>query len=388
MSSDFFCPAPWRGLYQHNNNASPCHTNRNHLGLSPKEYLNSDFLKSLKEDFMEGIVPPSCYICYERESLGIKSTRQSVLTKHLGSKELYKREDFSVEQKTSISRLELRTSNLCNFKCRMCDASSSSEIAREYMEINKDESIKENGYIFSSDDKVIQELKDLTLDSVRLLCLTGGEPLLNKQYYEFLDLLIEKELTKNITIELFTNCSVYNPLFIERLNKFHKVRFIMSIDGVGKTAEYQRKGTVWKTVEQNIYKFVVMPKPFEICYNTAISPYVLLDVSSLAKFLMKLYEMNGEIGTRCYSTIKPDPLNFMNMDKETRKRSVEQIDKACEILTVDNFFILKKELLNIKRNLVEKEPVEPELFIKYTERMDRIRNEKFEDVFGYKLTPP
>lgn len=381
----FFCPAPWDQMYHHLDNASPCHTNRNEFGLTPTEYLKSDFLKQLKKDFAEGKIPPSCSMCKEREDLGIKSTRLSIVKKRDSQGNFfYNKEDYTADKETVIRRLELRTSNLCNFKCRMCDASSSSQIARERAD-NPELSYFSGDPVNVTEESSLEELKNIALDGVEVLCLTGGEPMLIKQYYEFLDLLIEKKLTRKIMVELFTNCSVYNPLFIDRLKKFRKVRFVMSIDGVGKTAEYQRKGTDWNVVEQNIYKFVTMSDPFEIYFNTAISPYVLLDASSLASFLMKLQGINDKIRTKCYYTVKPDPLHLTNIDKETRKRIVEQIDIAADILTADNFAVLKKEFLDIKRNLLYTDPINPKLFIKYTDTLDRIRNEKFEDVFGYKL---
>lgn len=375
-SKEFFCPAPWNSMYQQGNNASPCHANRNNFGLSPKEYFESDFLRSVKDDFLNGRVPPSCIACHDREKLGIKSTRQSVFKSRSGGMLNYDRDSFTLDSNHAIRRLEIRTTNLCNFKCRMCNEDSSSEIARE------------NGRaepVYYSSEKVIKELKEMTLDDLRVLCLTGGEPMLIKEYYDFLDLLIEKNFSDKISVELFTNCSVYNPLFIERLKQFNEVRFVMSIDGVGKTAEYQRKGTVWETVEKNIYNFVVMPEPFQLFFNTAISSYVLLDASSLAKFLMKLHGMNDTIKTKCYSTIYPEALHFVNMDLESKKRAIEQIDMACEILTPSNFDIITKEFRNIKRILIENEPKDPNLFINYTRILDRKRNERFEDVFGYKL---
>jgi len=374
-TKEFFCPAPWKNLFQHGNSASPCHSSRNNLGLGPAEYMKSDFLKSVKEDFLAGRVPVSCLLCKTREDLGIKSTRQSVVFRDGTQSPIYNRKDFEENKDTRITRLELRTTNLCNYKCRMCDANSSSEIAREQGLDHK---------IFHASPEIIEELKSLTLDQVDLLCLTGGEPMLIKEYSTFLQHLIDKGYTEK-SVELFTNCSVYNPNFIDKLSKFKKVKFVMSIDGVGKVAEYQRKGTVWDTVEKNIYRFTKMDKPFELYFNTAISSYVLLDVSSLATFLMKLYSMNNEIGTRCYSTIKPDFLNFINMDSKSRAVAVEQIDKALEILTVDNFYIFKKELTNIKNVLVNSVPVNPKLFIDHTHRLDKIRNEKFENVFGYNL---
>jgi hypothetical protein len=198
-----------------------------------------------------------------------------------------------------------------------------------------------------------------------------------------MDYMIEKKLNDKINLDLYTNCSVYNPLFIDRMLKFKRVMFTMSIDGVGKTAEYQRHGTKWSVVESNILKFVMMPK--DIIYNTAISPYVLLDVASLAKFLMRLYEMNPNIRDRCYSVISPDALHFENMNADLRKMAYEQIDKAVEILTPSNFDIFIKELLNIKHRLETTEPVNPTLFAQYTQVLDVVRDESFEEVFGYKL---
>ena len=330
-------------------------------------------MKDIKSDLTEGKVPLSCMICHERESRNLKSTRQQFLKLN------------DVNEKT-FNRIELRASNLCNFKCRMCDESSSSEIQKEnqrypalkiFTSINKVE--------FDDDTGLIDDLKEFVdnYPNVDSVCFTGGEPMLIKSYYQFMDYLIEKNLNETMTLDLYTNCSVYNPLFIDRMLKFKRVLFCMSIDGVGKTAEYQRHGTKWDVVEQNILRYVTMPK--EIIYNTAISPYVLLDVSSLAKFLMRLYELNNTIRTRCYAVFNPKSLHFENMNLDLRKIAIEQIDRAVEILTPSNFDIFTKELKGIKHQLLTTEPKNPKLFAQYTQALDKVRGESFENTFGYKL---
>jgi hypothetical protein len=390
-TKEFFCTAPWNGMYAHLGTTIPCHTNGDNQPRTPTEYLQSDFLKGIKEDFVAGRVPPSCRICKDREDLGIRSTRQSSFRKidetDPNRYMEFHKEDFTVDTPTVIRRLELRTSNLCNFKCRMCNSASSSEIARENKEfpiLGRFQNTETETISYTADDS-LEELKKLALDGIRVLCFTGGEPFVIKQYYDFLDIIIDRGFNENIRIDLFTNCSVYNPKFIERLQKFIKVRFVMSLDGVGATAEYIRKGTVWSTVEANVMKYVKMPEPFQLFFNTAISPYVLLDAANHAQFLMKLYEANPDIRTKCYATVNPEPLHFRNMDIESRKRAVEQIDKAIDILTPENFNIIKKEYSDIKKILIEHEPVNPNLFINFTKIYDAVRNEKFEDVFGYKL---
>ncbi len=382
MNQKFFCPAPWTSMYYHKNTTiSPCHTNRGGRSLSIAEYIESDWLNGLKTSIAEGKVPNGCQMCFDRESRNLKSTRQSFLKYLNFDAEMI--ENFDPE--TVFSRIELRSSNLCNFKCRMCDASSSSEIQKEnqkYPIIEKFNSV--TSVKFDEDSTNIEELKWF-IDNypIEQLCFTGGEPMLMKPYYQLMDHILEKGLNEKITLDLFTNCSVYNPLFIDRMLQFKKVLFTMSIDGVGKTAEYQRHGTKWNVVENNMLQYATMP--VDIIYNTSISPYVLLDVSSLAKFLIRLYEVNPNIRTRCYAVVSPQALHFENMNEDLRKMAYEQIDKAVEILTPSNFDILTKELLGMKRRLETTEPVNPTLFAQYTQVLDVVRDESFEEVFGYKL---
>jgi hypothetical protein len=70
-TKEFFCPAPWNGMYAHLGTTIPCHTNTDNQPRTPSEYLESGFLQSLKEDFVAGRVPPSCRICKDREDIGI-----------------------------------------------------------------------------------------------------------------------------------------------------------------------------------------------------------------------------------------------------------------------------------------------------------------------------
>jgi organic radical activating enzyme len=379
--SDFYCAAPWDLMYYHLNSATPCHCIRTNVNMSPVEYLNSDWLKNLKKDFVEGRVPSECFLCHSRESMGLKSTRLEIVKNRNYQ---VNKETYPLERETKIQRLEIRSTNLCNFSCRMCDEHYSSEISREREKypVYRVKNVS-NVHVKNTDEQTFEELKKITLAGINRICLTGGEPLLIKQYYDFMDHLIDNNLNEQVSIELFSNCSVYNPSFVDRLMKFKEVDFTISVDGVGKTAEYIRHGTKWKDVSENMKKFVVMPKT--ISYNTAISAYTLLDVSSLAKFLLELYNLNNTISTKCYSVIQPKELHFNNLNSELRLIAVKEITDAIEILQPNNFDVLKKELGRIKNILLTTEPDDTESFRLFTEYHDAIRKENFEDVFGYKL---
>ena len=224
------------------------------------------------------------------------------------------------------------------------------------------------------------------LRKLRRVCFTGGEPLIIKEYYDYLDFLIESELSSNLEIELFTNCSVYNPLFVNRLNKFKYVELVMSIDGVGKTAEYIRHGMPWSTIERNVKLFNSLKNPFNLYFTVAISGYTLLDVANLARFYMEMYEANNNISVKCY-TVLMQSLRFQNAPDHLKHRMLSQIDEAIEILSVPNYDTFRNELKNIKAELGKMEKGNTKVFCEYTEKFDKIRNESFEETFGISLYP-
>ena len=99
-------------------------------------------LKETKQDFLNGNVPDSCILCYTREKQGTKSTRQAIFSglytfdEVIKKSRLYEHDRSKLDLTPShiIKRLEIRFSNQCNFKCRMCNAGDSNQIARELIE--------------------------------------------------------------------------------------------------------------------------------------------------------------------------------------------------------------------------------------------------------------
>lgn len=386
----FFCPCPWETMYYHIDQPSPCHLIRHGLNFTPKEYLESDWLKEIKTQFVNGEVPSFCQTgCKSREDLGLKSTRGAAWGFfNVGDYPEIDISSYTVDRPTVVRRLELRSTNLCNYKCRMCNEDSSSEIAKE-----KKQKLIPLKFSFTSDTETtihktkessIVELKELAVESLNRVCFTGGEPLLIKQYYDYMDFLVENDLNNKIKLEIYTNCSVYNPAFVDRMLKFSRVDFIMSIDAVGKTAEYQRSGTKWNIQSENFKMYAAMPKSIYI--TTAISAYVVLDASALAKFLMELYNINSNIGSKCYTVNTPTALNFENLDGELREKAISELTLAAEILKpASGYDILRTEFLNIKSKLESNEPKNMQEFVEYTKDLDLLRGESFEQVFGHKI---
>ena len=400
FSEKFFCPAPWSHLYYQINSPSPCHQIRNHgMKMTPEEYYKSDWLNKIKTDFVEGRVPEECVRCKDKEDAGLKSTRGAIWQGYYNVgpephyEDMWFYNKYNMDTPSKLRRMEFRFSNLCNMKCRMCEETNSVEWAREKNEFNLAPQERDNDndafntqqtpLITITDDKVAA-LKDLDfLSDLNHLCLTGGEPFLIKEYYDYLDFLIENDRT-NITLEVFTNCSVWNPFFVERMLKFKRVELVMSIDGVGPAAEYIRHGVEWETVKTNVKRFNALPLPVNAQVTVAISALTVLNAVEHSKFLMELYEQNPKIFIKCYTVFRPG-LKPVNAPPHIKAAMLERIDAAVEILTANNYKVFRNELLNIKKILLSDAPSKPHTFVEYISQFDKIRNESFEDTFGLPL---
>jgi sulfatase maturation enzyme AslB (radical SAM superfamily) len=266
-----FCPLPFTGLFYQNNSASPCCAMKTDPA-SPYEYLASKETNKLREDFANGLKPERCNNCWIKERNGHASIR-----KHYSKQE---------RDLTRITHLELRESNLCNFSCRMCNADDSVVIDRETKSNPEIQHFfRPNNDISTTDDNWNQILE--IVKGVESINLTGGEPMLMKRYYDLFDYMISIGKNEDVFLNIFTNGSVYNPLFVEKILKFKNVRLTVSIDAVEKIAEYQRKGTNWSTVSSNISKY--MQLPIDIGFHSTITAYSILGLSSLADFFVDLY---------------------------------------------------------------------------------------------------
>jgi len=379
MNSNNFCPAPWMSLFVQGNTTSVCCADNNKLNLSPLEFRSSEHLKNIKKQFLAGEKPSNCSHCWNQESEGLQSIRQHYNDDNPQYSDL---NSFTIETELPVEHIELRTSNLCNYSCRMCNAKNSVEIKRE---IDRNPSL--STWFVNVDDSTmkdqnLQEVFD-SIHTLNRLFLTGGEPLLMKEYYDLMDYAISIGRNEKMELIVYTNVSVYNPKFIEKLLKFDKVNLNLSIDGVGKTAEYQRKGTDWNTVYKNAIIFVNLPVKTTI--HSTITAYTLLDFSSLADFYNEMLHINNNIYFMAHPISSPKALNFLNLNGDLRSKAIDEITKSIYKLNDKKFSQINIQLENILKALKTDTQQNYTEFVEFTKSLDISRNERFEDVFGYKL---
>ena len=149
-------------------------------------------------------------------------------------REINKRRSFNVailvdlQGKNDIHYVDLRITNKCNLRCRMCVPQSSILLARDMKELGYNVSPEELRNAPAKDfDSLISELGP-KLDNLKIVYLAGGEPSIMDEQYMFIDYLIEKDLAKNIKLYCTSNINLRTLKYgdrdyIELLKNFKQV---------------------------------------------------------------------------------------------------------------------------------------------------------------------
>jgi len=268
------CQAPWE--------ESEAFGNINRTSI--EEIWNGEAIRAFRKKMMRDEGDKRCKRCYAKEAAGLMSLREVMnrTYKHkLDWVRKTKRNGYSKESQPIY--WDIRFSNLCNFRCRICGPWSSSNWASD---------AKALGYMSKDQPALTRALEDFDsvlsqlegyVGEVEEVYFAGGEPLLMEEHYRLLDFLIAHKRF-DVLLRYNTNFSVmeYKGRSIFDLwNRFDRVMVCASLDDQGKKGEYQRKGQVWEEVLANRQALA------ERCPNVhfMVSPTVsVLNVLSLPAF--------------------------------------------------------------------------------------------------------
>ena len=125
--------------------------------MTPDEIWNSDGMRIIRKKMLSGEQVSACKHCYYQESIGQASYRQifneSWCASNMGSSikkrvEKSRKNNFIVDEPPLY--LDIRPGNLCNLKCRMCDAGNSSLLYKEQKELLSEKKQKLSSLIDTS----------------------------------------------------------------------------------------------------------------------------------------------------------------------------------------------------------------------------------------------
>ncbi len=261
-SSKHFCMKPWVHLFvSHFGTVVPCcltpWEHEKALGdineQQLKDIWNGEKMREFRLKMLKDQPDNRCWQCYKNEEVGLRSTRNVTNFLYAGKLDwaLKTAMDGSSAEARPIT-WDIRVSNLCNFKCRICGHHSSSQWyddAKALGLLSHDTRMHRGPKDF---DLLMKQL-DFVIDDLEEIYFAGGEPLIMEEHYRIIEMLLERGKT-DIRLCYATNFSqTYykgKDLF-EYWAKFEDVNVFASLDGSEKRGELQRSGQSWQQAEDN-----------------------------------------------------------------------------------------------------------------------------------------
>lgn len=308
-----FCPLPWASLSLRNDGSYRvcCQANvsknrgllRDSLGKSlnaAKDSIetarNSVDLKQVRSNMLAGVWDSSCSRCQTEEAAGLRSRRmyssaQIENTFTLEDAKAATAADGSIEiSAIPLRDLDLRFGNTCNLKCRMCGPQDSSSWVQDYKVLFPKDQFELSNMNWFQSTQFWEELKSHS-HSVRHIYVVGGEPLMIKKHFEFLEWLSAEGHAKNISLEYNTNLTILPPEGSKAWPSFKRVSFGVSIDGFGAVNDYIRYPSDFQTIEHNI-NALKKSSNFHIWVSATVSIYSILSLVDLAEWTFKTLGQN------------------------------------------------------------------------------------------------
>ena len=211
--------------------------------------------------------------------------------------------------------------------------------------------------------------------------IIGGEPLIMDEQEEFLDLLIELNFAKNISLEYNSNITTIGKKWYDKWSNFREVNLNASIDGVGSIYEYVRWPAKWDKIYNNLKELQDWHKQDttknKVCVHSTLSNLTVPGIAETADILI------GEMNFNIF---------FINVDHPTCMRpeilpaSVKQTLARSGIDHIQKNFKDHYSLSNVVRTLervvASSEPSEQDKidFIKRMNYMDKHRKQNLLDL--------
>jgi len=254
------CTAPFHGiLIETDKTVKPCCAwQGDPLGnlkfQNINEIRNGEKLKNIQKEMLLGKWPTGCKACEHSEKLNNISAKNSLFDKII-----------PYSENNKLTQLEFNSSNLCNLVCSGCSPSWSSSWVNFQ---NKHKLLhgvhgKPEWILHSPKPQSVKNLFDgIDLSNLIHITLKGGEPFLNNDNIELLDMLDSMGILGNIDLLITTNGCFAPSKFLNLLNKAKSVAIMISIDGIGELNQYIRfdpinlESSHTDNIKNNIFKFI------------------------------------------------------------------------------------------------------------------------------------
>ncbi len=392
-----FCPLPWNFQAIRNNGdiriccQANISTNRGLLTNDEGRIFNAgtdnldkarnaQLMKEVRKAMIKGEWHATCQRCRQEEESGLDSRRQYEFRNwklRMSDVEQGTKEDGTIEvDKFPVAYYDLRFGNKCNLSCRMCGPSDSSAWyedhvaltgSTEYQDTHMKVQLEKKGtqwvdanksYQWYLNDDFWKQLSEKD-DGIKHIYMAGGEPMLIREHFRFLEKCVRKNISKNIILEYNTNLTILPDKVLDLWKSFKEVRVGASIDGYGDVFEFQRYPAKWQEVFKNLQKLDKQPRPIFSWLACTVTVY---NVTHIPEFM--LWKINESDFQRINSS-KQKPILTIHMAHKPEHLNVRVLSDEKKAQIKSLFEEYKGKF---------REQWESDLAIKAEKILDRITN--------------
>lgn len=385
-----FCMMPWVHMHMWpNGDVFPCcmsdtdwtvgNTNQQRLD----DIWNSERMRELRINMLQGKETPACSRCYDVERHGTFTLRNHANEAYAHHSNVVNttKVDGTVE-KVNLVYLDVRFSNICNLRCRTCGPQLSSSWYDDSLIMDTTYKSPRILNINQSGDFWQQLLPHL--QNTEEVYFAGGESLMTDEHYRILDHWIsigKTDVQLNYTTN-FTKLDYKQRNLFDLWRQFPNLRVAASLDGMGERGEYIRKNMIWKDVVNN-RKRMMQELPdayFEITPTVSI-----WNAKHLADF-HKDWVLHGYVdidNIRINQLTSPKYFSTRILPAAIKQKVTDKIEKHCEWLTEhhanSNTVSAFKGIVSFMNESDESELLP--LWAHQTAKLDKLRKESWRDIF-------
>lgn len=263
--------------------------------------FNNEYMKDVRRTMIDEKIPLSCSKCFEEETNGIMSKRvwESYYWDNQGIdlKQLIEETTVDGEVPPVIRYLDLRLGHTCNLKCVMCTPHDSSKWTQDYdklvaktrspiilQQVNWDS--KKFNNTWYERPELWEEIFD-QIPNIKQLYFAGGEPLMIKEHRRFLEEIVRRGQSKNITVRYNSNGVLVDDKMIDLWSNFKEVRFAFSIDAVAERNHYIRYPVSWDETVAALHKLDTTPDNIKVGIACAVQVFNVKHIIDFAKWIIQ-----------------------------------------------------------------------------------------------------
>jgi organic radical activating enzyme len=356
------------------------------------ELINSDPYKRIRKQLVNGEEPKECASCFLYGNRHREHSNREFI-KHVQEPNLYN-EDYSVNK---VVYLDLRLSNHCNFRCRMCYHGSSSTWYDYWGYILGDPDYNTNNPKYmTAGENGLQKFSEENIDSVRKIYLAGGEPFITPTTFELLERFTDEQAAR---IDVLINTNLSNLQYkgeniLEKLKRFKKINISASCDGYGKIGEYQRPGFNSDRFFKNLKELTSYRNRhnnFIVQIDYTISTINMYHTFDFINFICDGFDI-GVRDVKCHNVTEPFYFAPATLSNETKDKLIgfyiEGLNNLKQKYIVNDHYSINEfiKYLNLSKNdNIKNKIVEPKSYLRISlpetlKRFDEINGTDYKEV--------